>query len=102
MRSYLRHKRRVIVLIEVEQLWIRPDVGAVMRHVNRQVTENADVALVTIGFEPRPLHMKQELPELLAPDVGRSVTAQRLHRVIMPLCEFGRHGGAGAAFESTP
>src|SRR5690625_6252281 len=101
IRWHSRNKRRVTVLIEVEQLWISPDVGAVMRHVTRQVTENADVALVTIGFEPRPLLMKQKLPGLLAPAVGRSVTAQRLHRVIMPLCEFGRPVGPGSAFESS-
>ena len=36
-------------LIKEEQLWVRPDIGAVMRHKNRDIADDLDSLVLCIG-----------------------------------------------------
>ena len=55
--------------VQVKELLMAPDVGAVARDENRHVAEDADALLLRVVMEPRPLRIKQELQEFLEADM---------------------------------
>ena len=65
--------RRMPALVELEQVAVGPNIGAVVGHEDRDVADNLDAALVRVGAHRRPLMEEQELAELLC-----------LHRVAQP------------------
>ncbi len=50
--------------VQLKELRVRPDVGAVQRDVEGEVPDDADAARVGVGFEPPPLPEELELAEL--------------------------------------
>src|SRR5713101_9106200 len=46
---------RAALIIEIEQIGMSPDVGAVVRNIDRDVTHETDAALLAIGLEILPL-----------------------------------------------
>src|SRR5690606_37346553 len=53
------------VVVEVEQLRVRPDVGGVEGHEDRHVAEDPDVARRRVRLQPRPLAVEPVLPHPL-------------------------------------
>ena len=64
-----RHAHRVARLVQLEDLGVRPDVGAVGRDVDRDVAEDPDPPLVRRLLHAVPLAEEEELEEDVPGDV---------------------------------
>ena len=64
IRRHARHVFRLAVLRKVEEVAVRPDVGAVARDVHRQVADDLDAALVRVLLDLFPLLEEHVLDKL--------------------------------------
>ena len=58
---YSGHDRRKSVFIEIKKLFMGPDIGAVRRNENRNITDNADAFFMGIVFQFVPLFKENVL-----------------------------------------
>lgn len=63
IRRYSGNNYRPAVLIELELIGIRPNVGRIQRHKDRYVADQFDGALVAVRFEGKPLLEEKKLEE---------------------------------------
>ena len=65
IRRHARHELRPALLVQLEQVGVRPDVGRITGHEDRRVAEQLDAEPPGVLAEVVPLAEKEELPELL-------------------------------------
>ncbi len=90
IRGDARDNGRFLLLVQFEELRVRPEVDAVVGEVDRDIPDDLDVALAAVVLEHLPLAVEDILEELLPEDpVGelRAVLPQRLH---VPVADPGR------------
>jgi len=75
-------------LVEQKELAIRPDVGAIVRNVHRNVADDAD-ALSSASAEFLPLPEKFVLKEFLGVDGGRQSFRPALHGFVLAPSDVG-------------
>ena len=94
IRRNARHDGRVPVRIEMIMLWVDPDIGAVMRDIDRQVAHQPDPAVAAMLAQLPPLRKKSELLELLNRD--------RLCQLFPPVRQCRRPSPSDARFPMAP
>src|ERR1022692_718817 len=65
------HLSGTAVGIEFKQIWIRPDIGAVVGHINWNIPHHPHTASLTITFQLGPLPEEFPLPEFLELNLAR-------------------------------
>ncbi len=100
---------RPAALVEVEQLLMRPHVGAVVRDVDRQVAEQADTAPRGGAAQLPPLGEEEELHEAVVARLGQAARRapprappRRDGRAARATRTKGRRRGAPSARERAP
>src|ERR1700722_4116081 len=68
-------------IIEIKQLRTCPHIGAVVRHIDRNIAHHANSALPRIIFELSPLLEEFELPILVGVDLGREFAGPFTNRI---------------------
>ena len=63
-------------MIKLELIRIGPNIGRILGHKNRNVTNQANASLVAIGFEGKPLSEEKKLKELM----GFNLIVERMAR----------------------
>ena len=70
-----RHRSRITAFIKLEQLRIRPCIGAVKRHIDRNIADELYLPVIRIAFQLFPLNAEQILLELIELDLLRKLLA---------------------------
>src|SRR5262245_35378516 len=89
IRRDARDQRRRAFIIEVEEMAVGPDVGAVVRDEDRGVADDPDPMFVGVAGEVEPLFEKEELVELLRADFDRMVLAEKMHGFVFAVAQVG-------------
>src|SRR5215813_1745649 len=89
IRRDARDQRRKAFIIEVEEMAVGPDVGAVMRDEDRSVADDLDPMFVGVAGEAEPLLEKEELVELLRADFYRMILAEKVHGLVFAVAQVG-------------
>ena len=71
------------VLVQLEQLRLAPDVGAVQRAVNRDITDDLYSIAVRVFLQPEPLLKELELKERIELHVLCVLLLRRIHRILV-------------------
>ena len=79
-----RHRHRIPVLIQLEQLRMVPCVGAVQRHIDGDIPNDADSLFIGIGLKRAPLLFKFHLEERVKAGLIRQFMLKRLHGLLLP------------------
>ena len=85
------------LIVEIEQLGMSPDVRAVVRNIDRDVTHETDAALLAIGLETLPLLEEFELPILEGLQFGRQFFRPLAHRMRVSFAYLRIPGGPHCA-----
>ena len=89
IRGHAGDANRTPLFIELEDLGVRPYIGAVVADEDGYVAEDADLSLVAIAFESAPLVVEEELDGLLYGEFAAIPIERRCQRIVLPLCELG-------------
>src|SRR5262249_38388659 len=89
IRRDARDQRRRAFVIEVEEMAVGPDVGAVVRDEDRGVADDLDPMFVGVAGEAEPLLEKEELVELLRADFYRMILAEKVHGLVFAVAQVG-------------
>ena len=65
VRRYARNRMGRAIRVEVEELLVRPDIGAVLCEKDRHVAHDADALLLRVVVQALPLAVEKVLHELL-------------------------------------
>ena len=67
--------------VEIEQLGMGPDIGAVVRNIDWDVAHETDAVLRALGLEMLPLAKELKLPELKGVDFRGEFPRPLTHRM---------------------
>jgi hypothetical protein len=80
-------QRRKAFIIEMEQMAVGPDVGAVVSDKDRGVADDPDPMFIGVMGEVEPLLEKEKLVELLRADFDRMILAEKMHGVVFAVAQ---------------
>src|SRR5215475_7681023 len=89
IRRDARDQRRRAFIIEVKEMAVGPNVGAVVRDEDRGVADDLDPMFVGVAGEVEPLLEKEELVKLLRADFYRMVLAEKMYSVVFAVAQVG-------------
>ena len=92
---HARHDAGTAVSVELKQFTSRPDIGAVVRDEDGQIAHDDDPSRPARLAQALPLLEKEELRQLVQPDVTGAACRPPRERVGIALCDVGLPLGPG-------